>query len=375
MPELFKPITLRKLTLANRIIVSPMCQYSARNGCVQPWHTVHLGQLALGGPGMLFVEATAVEPAGRITPGCVGLYDEPTESALASLLTHVRGLNDSVHLPITLQIGHAGRKASSHEPWNSGQQIPLDAGGWEAVAPSALAHLPDEHPPRALTRANMDGLLERFVDTTRRALRLGFDAIELHAAHGYLLHQFLSPVSNQRDDAFGGSLENRMRFPLELLAAMRAEWPGDRPLGVRLSATDWDDTSSWNLEESTVFARACEDAGADWIDVSSGGVSRHQKIALGPGYQVAFAAAIRKAVGIPVMAVGLITEPQQAEEILVSGQADMIALARAFLYDPRWVWHAAQALGATVSAAPQYWRSEPREAKGLFGDLSGAGQR
>ncbi len=374
MTHLFSPFRLRQLELTNRIIVGPMCQYSAREGVMQPWHTVHLGQLALGGPGMLIVEATAVEAIGRITPGCVGLYDDATEAGMADMLAVVRGLDPRRRQPIALQLGHAGRKASSHEPWNSGQQISIGDGGWQAVAPSAVPHLAHEQPPRALSLDDLDALRERFVDSTRRALRLGFDAIEMHAAHGYLFHQFLSPVANRRDDRYGGSLANRMRYPLEVLAAMRAVWPADKPLGVRISATDWDESSSWNVEEASEFCRQCEAAGADWIDVSSGGVSSAQKIVLGPGYQLPFARAVRRAVNIPVMAVGLITEPAQAEAILAGGDADLIVLARAFLYDPRWVWHAARELGETVSAPPQYWRSEPRESRGLFGENK-AGQR
>lgn len=369
MTPLFEPIALRDLKLANRIIVAPMCQYTAREGCMVDWHTVHLGQLALGGPGMLIIEATAVEPIGRITHGCVGLYDDATEQALATTLAAVRGLDPRRHQPIAIQLGHAGRKGSSHEPWNGGQQIPIGQGGWEAVAPSAVPHLAVEESPRALTRADLKALVDRFVDSTRRALRLGLDAIELHAAHGYLLHQFLSPIANRRDDEYGGTLANRMRFPLEVVAAVRAEWPSERPLGIRLSATDWDPASSWNVDESVAFSRACESAGIDWIDVSSAGVSSAQKISLAPGYQVEFAAAVKRAVTIPVMAVGLITEPRHANEIVAAGQADMIALARAFLYDPRWVWHAAHELGATVNPPQQYWRSEPRDARGLFGDV------
>jgi len=351
-----------------------MCQYSAVNGCVQAWHDVHLGQLAMASAGLLMIEATAVEPVGRITPGDVGLYDDETESAMAAMLARLRAINPRIHLPVAIQIAHAGRKASSHAPWDGGQQIPLEGGGWVTSAPSALPHLDGELAPTALDKAGLDALKARFVHCTERADRLGFDAAEMHAAHGYLMHQFLSPVANTRSDEYGGSLENRMRWPLEVLRAMRAAWSEHKPLGVRLSATDWDEQSSWDITESVEFARACEAAGADWIDVSSGGVSKAQKITLGPGYQVGFAQAIREAVGIPVIAVGLITEAAQAEQIIADGQADMIALARALLYNPRWVWHAAHELTATIDAPVQYWRSEPREARGLFGETS-TGQR
>lgn len=367
-PALFTPIELRKLRLANRIIVAPMCQYSAIDGCAQPWHAVHLGQLVIAAAGMLIIEATAVEAVGRITPGCLGLYDDASEAALREVLKNLRGLDASRHQPIAIQLGHAGRKASSFEPWKTGQQIPIADGGWQAVAPSAIAHIDGEEAPHAMNVAELDALIARFVDATRRADRIGLDAIEVHAAHGYLLHQFLSPVSNRRTDDYGGSLENRMRYPLAVLKAMREAWPASKPLGIRLSATDWDERSSWTIDESVIFAKRCEALGADWIDASSGGASRQQKISIGPGYQVPFAAAIRKAASIPVMAVGLITEPAQAESVLATGKADMIALARAFLYDPRWVWHAARELGATVRVPPQYWRSEPTDARGLYGE-------
>ena len=374
MSQLFTPIDLRELRLANRVMVSPMCEYSAVDGVAQPWHTVHLGQLALASAGMLMLEATAVEPDGRITPGCLGLWDDATEAALAGVVGTLRGLNPRAHVPLALQLGHAGRKGSSRRPWDGGQQIPVAEGGWRTVAPSAVPHLDDEESPAELDEAGMAALIERFVDTTTRAARLGFDAVELHAAHGYLLHQFLSPVANRREDAYGGSLENRMRFPLEVLAAVRAAWPDDRPLGVRLSATDWDAASRWAIEESTAFAVACEKNGADFIDVSSGGVSARQEIRLEPGYQVPFAEAIKREVSVPVVAVGLITEPAQAEAIVANGQADMVALARALLWNPRWVWHAAAELGGTVSAPVQYWRSEPRDARGVLGETS-TGQR
>lgn len=374
MSALFQPIKLRHLELKNRVVVSPMCQYSAVNGCVQPWHDAHLGQLAMSSAGLLMIEATAVEPIGRITPGDVGLYDGATESAMSTMLVRLRALNPHVHLPIAIQIAHAGRKASSHAPWDGGQQIPVESGGWVCSAPSAVPHLSSELAPAALDKAGLDALKRRFVECAERADKLGFDAAEMHAAHGYLMHQFLSPVANQRSDEYGGSLENRMRWPLEVLTAMRAVWPASKPLGVRLSATDWDDQSAWNITESAAFAKACEAAGADWIDVSSGGVSAAQKITLGPGYQVPFAQIIKETVDIPVMAVGLITEAAQAEQIVAQGQADMIALARALLYNPRWVWHAAHELKATIDAPAQYWRSEPREARGLFGETS-TGQR
>ena len=364
--QLFSPIRLRSLELPNRIVVSPMCQYSAIDGRANNWHTVHLGQLALSGAGLLIVEATAVEPIGRITPGCLGLYDDACEEALGWVVDAIREVSP---IRLGIQIGHAGRKASSGRPWEGGQLIPPDAGGWQPAGPSAIPHLETEAPPHELTPEDLQALKARFVDTVERANRLGFDAIEVHAAHGYLLHQFLSPISNQRSDEYGASPENRMRYPLEVFAEMRAAWPAQKPMGIRVSSTDWVD-GGWDLAHTIEFARRVEKIGADWIDASSGGVSPKQKIAIGPGYQVPFAEEIRKAVKIPVMAVGLITEPRQAEEIVASGKADMVALARGLLYDPRWPWHAAAELGASVEAPRQYWRSQPSTHKTLFGKTS-----
>ncbi len=362
MSALFSPIALRGLTLANRIVVSPMCQYSADEGRATDWHMIHLGQLAASGAGMLVIEATAVEPRGRITPGDLGLWDDATEGALARVLAAVRRYSP---IPVAMQLAHAGRKASSHAPWDGGQQIALADGGWLACAPSALAHKDGEQAPEALDEAGLNGIREAFVQAAIRAAALGIDALELHGAHGYLLHEFLSPIANQRTDAYGGSLENRMRFPLQVFEAVRAAFPADRPVGVRISATDWVE-GGWDLEQSLVFARALKDLGADWIDCSSGGVSPKQAIPTTPGYQVPFAKAVKAEVGIATIAVGLITEAQQAEDLVAQGSADLIALARGMLYDPRWPWHAAAQLGAQVEAPPPYWRSEPREHKGLF---------
>ncbi|RPH67033.1 MAG: NADH:flavin oxidoreductase/NADH oxidase [Burkholderiales bacterium] len=375
MPRLFAPLQLRSLTLPNRIVVSPMCQYSAVDGRAQPWHTVHLGQFAIGGAGLMFIEATAVEPAGRISPGCLGLYDDATENALGEVLRALRSVSP---IAIGIQLGHAGRKGSSGRPWEGGQQIPADAGGWSTVAPSAVAIGDAEAPPHALERDEMDALKARFVDSVLRAGRLGLDAIEAHAAHGYLLHQFLSPLANRREDEYGGSLENRMRWPLEVFAAMRAAWPAHKPIGIRVSATDWLDglpaAERFDLPDAIEFSKRCAAIGADWIDASSGGISPRQKVRVGPGYQVPFAEAIRRDAKVPLIAVGLITEPRQAEEIVASGQADLVALARGMLRNPHWAWEAAVALGASVEAPRQYWRSAPREHPQLFGTTS-FGQR
>ncbi len=363
MSALFSPFQLRSVTLANRIVVSPMCQYSSEDGKAAPWHMIHLGHLALSGAGMLCIEATAVEAEGRITPRDLGLYDDATEGALRPVLEAIRRYSK---VAVTMQLAHAGRKASSQPPWEGGQLIPRSEGGWVPHAPSPLPHKAGEPDPFALDAAGLARVRHAFADTAKRAARLGIDALEIHAAHGYLLHQFLSPISNRRDDAYGGSLENRMRFPLEVFEAARAAFPADKPVGLRVSGTDWIE-GGWDIEQSIVFAHELEKRGIDWIDVSSGGISSSQKIPLGPGYQVPLAQAVKQATGVNVMAVGLITGPRQAEEIVAGGKADLVALARAMLYDARWPWHAAAELGATIEAPPQYWRAPPPEQKTLFG--------
>jgi 2,4-dienoyl-CoA reductase-like NADH-dependent reductase (Old Yellow Enzyme family) len=372
MSKLFEALRLRDLTLANRIMVSPMCQYSAVDGSGSDWHYAHLGALAGSGAALVCLEATHVSAVGRITPGCLGLYSDANEAALAPIVRMIRSVSP---IKVGVQLAHAGRKGSSRPPWEGGKLLPLENGGWTHEAPSALPHAEGERPPHALTREQVAGVRDAFVASTRRAARLGFDAVELHFAHGYLIHQFLSPVSNQRDDEYGGGFANRVRFPLEVFDAVRAVFPQHLPVGVRVSATDWlDDQPSWDLAQTIELAQLLKARGCDWIDVSSGGISPQQKIVLGPGYQVPFARAVRAATGLPTVAVGLITEPQQAEDIVAGGSADMVALARAMLYDPRWAWHAAAALGGTVAGPKQYWRSLPRAASRIFGDIS-FGQR
>jgi NADPH2 dehydrogenase len=366
MSALFSPIKLRGLTLKNRIMVSPMCQYSAEDGVATDWHFTHINSLALSGAAMFCIEATHVEAIGRITPGCLGLYSDACEAALKPILASVRKHSTSA---VAMQLAHAGRKASSARPWDGGQLIPQSQGGWQTEAPSAVPHKEGEAAPRALDADGLKRIREAFVASARRAERLGIDALEMHGAHGYLLHQFLSPIANRRTDQYGGSLENRMRYPLEVFDAVRAAFPHDKPVGVRVSSTDWVE-GGWDLAQTIEFAKALKARGADWIDASSGGVSPLQKIALGPGYQVPFAEAITREVGITTMAVGLITEAKQAEEIVASGKADMVALARGMLYDPRWGWHAAAELGGSVDAPPQYWRSQPSTQKELFGKTS-----
>ncbi|MGY6239085.1 NADH:flavin oxidoreductase/NADH oxidase [Burkholderia ambifaria] len=370
MTALFSPFTLRGVTLPNRIVISPMCQYSAERGEATDWHMIHLGHLALSGAGLLCIEATAVEPDGRITAGDLGLWDDVTEAALEPVLASIRK-HSSVR--VAMQLSHAGRKASSDVPWNGGQLVSVADGGWLPHAPSALPHKDGETPPLALDAAGLNRIRGAFAAAAKRAARLGIDAIEVHAAHGYLLHQFLSPISNQRTDEYGGSRENRMRFPLEIFEIVRAAFPEDRPVGVRVSATDWVE-GGWELDDTIAFAHELKQRGCDWIDVSSGGVSPLQKIPLSPGYQVPFAQAVKRAVGMPTIAVGLINDPAHANRLIEAGDADLVAMARAMLYDPRWPWHAAAELGAQVSAPPQYWRSQPREHKALFGDIA-FGQR
>jgi 2,4-dienoyl-CoA reductase-like NADH-dependent reductase (Old Yellow Enzyme family) len=370
MSTLFSPLKLRDLTLSNRIVVSPMCQYSSVNGEANDWHFTHINSLALSGAAMFCIEATHVEAIGRITPGCLGLYNDATEAALKPILASVRKYSKAA---VAMQLAHAGRKGSSHTPWDGGQQIPLSEGGWQAVAPSAVPHKEGEAPPTALDAAGIARIRDAFVDSARRAERLGIDALELHGAHGYLMHEFLSPISNKRTDQYGGSLENRMRFPLEVFDAVRAAFPVAKPVGVRVSSTDWVE-GGWDLAQTIELAKELKKRGVDWIDASSGGVSPLQKIALGPGYQVQFAQAIKQATGLPTIAVGLITEAKQAEEIVSSGKADMVALARGMLYDPRWGWHAAAELGGQVTAPPQYWRSQPSTLKELFGKTSFGGR-
>ena len=360
---LFSPFKLRKLALANRIVVSPMCQYSAVNGCAVDWHIVHWGQLLQSSAGMFTIEATAVSAIGRITHGCLGLYDDACEKAIGERLAIARA--DAPPMPVAMQLAHAGRKGSSLVPWEGGQLIPVAQGGWTPVAPSAIPQLEHEPPPAALDAAGIGEIKRQFVDAARRASRLGIDAIELHCAHGYLFHEFLSPLSNRREDAYGGSFDNRVRFPLDVFAAVRDVWPQDKPMGVRISANDWVD-GGWTIEDSIALVRRLKAAGCDWIDTSSGGISPAQKIPLGPGYQVPLARAIRRATSIPTMAVGLITDAKQAEAIVASGDADLVAMARAMLWNPRWPWHAAAILGAQVQAPQQYWRSAPRDAANVI---------
>jgi 2,4-dienoyl-CoA reductase-like NADH-dependent reductase (Old Yellow Enzyme family) len=362
-PHLFTPLRAGGLTLANRIVIAPMCQYSAVDGCMTDWHLIHLGSLALSGAALLTIEATAVVPEGRITYADVGLWSDETEAAIARTLESVRRWSD---MPIAIQLAHAGRKASHEIPWKGGRQIhPGERNGWQTESPSAIAFEPGEHPPVALDRAGLARVRDAFADAARRAARIGIDAVQLHGAHGYLLHEFLSPLSNRRDDEYGGSLDNRMRFPLEVFDAVRAAFPADRTVSVRVSGTDWAE-GGWDAEQTVAFAQALEARGCAAIHVSSGGLTPEQKIPVAPGYQVPLARAVKQATSMPVVAVGLITDYDHAEAIIATGDADMIALARGILYDPRWPWHAAAHLGAKVRAPKQYLRSQPRQFRELF---------
>jgi NADPH2 dehydrogenase len=311
---------------------------------------------------MLCIESTSVEPAGRITPGDLGLWDDETEAALKIVFEAIRKYSK---IAVTLQLAHAGRKASSHEPWNGGQLIPVSDGGWGTYAPSAIAHKEGETPPVALTKADLLRLRDAFVASTVRAVRLGVDAIELHGGHGYLIHEFLSPIANKRTDEYGGSLENRMRFPLEVFDAVRRALPASKLLGIKLSASDWVE-GGLDIDQTVEISRELKKHGADWIVLSSGGISPLQKIAPVPNYQVPFAERVKRETGVISTAVGLITEARQAEEIIASGKADLVAIARAMLWDPRWPWHAAAELNAKVDAPPQYWRAPPNQYKDIF---------
>jgi len=362
-PRLFEPIHVGALSLDNRIVIAPMCQYSAENGCMTDWHLIHLGQLALSGAGLLTIEASAVLPEGRITFADVGLWNDETEAAMAKVLASIRRWSP---IPVAIQLAHAGRKASTDLPWKGGaQRAPADPNGWQTEAPSPFAFAEADNAPVALDAAGLRRVKDAFVAAAGRAARLGIDAVQLHGAHGYLLHQFLSPLSNRRGDEYGGSLENRMRFPLEVFEAVRAAFPPERPVTMRVSGTDWV-AGGWDIEQTIAFARALEARGCAAIHVSSGGLDPAQAIPAGPNYQVPLARAVKQAVGIPVVAVGLITGFEQAEAIVATGDADMIALARTILYDPRWPWHAAAELGAQVTAPNQYLRSQPRRYKDLF---------
>jgi 2,4-dienoyl-CoA reductase-like NADH-dependent reductase (Old Yellow Enzyme family) len=352
--QLFTPVELGGVTLPNRIIVSPMCQYSAVDGSAQPWHQVHYGMLAMSGAGLLCLEATHVEREGRITQGCLGIYSDENEAALKPVIDWVRGWMPGVKLGV--QLAHAGRKASAQRPWKGGGPLTqADAPDlpWTTYGPSALAYDPAAkwHTPVALDTVGLKRVKQAFVEAAERSLRLGFDVVELHGAHGYLLSQFLSPLSNHRTDEYGGTADKRRRFPLEVFESVRRMWPTDKALGMRLSAVEWVE-GGVTIEDTIETARQLKALGCDFVDVSSGGNAAGQKITLGPGYHVPFSARVRKEAGIKTWAVGLITEPEQAEKIIAAGEADCTAHARPFLLDPRWAWNAARTLGVETPPLP-----------------------
>jgi 2,4-dienoyl-CoA reductase-like NADH-dependent reductase (Old Yellow Enzyme family) len=352
---LLSPLRLAGLELASRIVVAPMCQYVAEHGSATDWHLVHLGSLAMGGFALVIVEATHVSPQARITPGCLGLWSDENERALGRVVAFCRRHGTA---RLGIQLAHAGRKGSARVPLAGGTPLPPEEGAWETVAPSALAYAEGWHVPRAADRGDLARIRRDFQDAARRAARLGFDVVELHMAHGYLLHEFLSPLANRREDAYGGGFAGRTRFPLEVFDAVREVWPAERPLGVRLSATDWVE-GGWTVAETVELVGLLKTRGCGFADISSGGLDPRQKLTVEPGYQVPFARAVRAATGIATMAVGMILTPHQAEAILAEGAADLVALARAAMDDPRWGWHAARALGAEIAYPDQYARAHP----------------
>lgn len=352
MNKLFEKYTLRNIEFRNRIWVSPMCQYSSEDGMPTDWHLVHLGSRAVGGAGLVFVEATAVSPEGRISPQDSGMWSDAHAAAYARITKFIKAQGAVAGI----QLAHAGRKASTAAPWDGGKKVDEANGGWQTVAPSALRFDDDYPDPREMTKSDIEKAVGDFTAAAQRSVEAGFEVIEVHAAHGYLCHQFLSPLSNKRTDEFGGSLENRMRFPLRVAKAVREAVPENLPVFVRISATDWTE-GGWDLEQSIVFCRELKKLNIDLIDVSTGGNVPHAKIPVGPNYQVPFAAAIREKAQIATAAVGMITEPHQAEEILRKGEADAVLIAREFLRDPYLVFHAARELGGKADVPKQYGRA------------------
>jgi 2,4-dienoyl-CoA reductase-like NADH-dependent reductase (Old Yellow Enzyme family) len=353
---LFSPIKLADLTLPNRIVVAPMCQYSADDGVANEWHMTHLGMLANSGAALLIVEATGVERRGRITHGCLGLYSDACEAALERIVYHCHHIGTA---KIGIQLAHAGRKASSQRPWEGAKALSDAEDAWPTIGPSALPFGPGWHTPRAMTEEDMAHVTKCFTDAAKRALRVGFDAIELHFAHGYLLHSFVSPLSNKRNDDYGVSFDGRMRFPLEVVKAVRAAVPRTIPLGARITGTDWVE-GGLTTDDAVAMGKALKAAGLDYIDVSSANITPDSRWPTEPGFNVPAAERVRREAGIPVRAVGMITNAKQAEEIIADGKADMVAMARAFLDDPHWGWHAAQTLGAEVARPVQYARTAPK---------------
>jgi NADPH2 dehydrogenase len=354
--HLFSPIKLAGVELSNRLVISPMCQYSADNGSMTDWHTTHIGMLANSGAGLFIVEATGVEARGRITHGCVGLNSDANEAAMKRVIDHARAIGTA---KFGIQIAHAGRKASAQRPWQGAGPLAAGEEPWETIAPSPIPFGPGWHTPREMTEQDIADVTAAFVAAAKRAVRIGFDTIELHAAHGYLLHEFASAISNQRTDRYGGSLENRLRFPLEVMVAVRAVVPASVALGARLTGSDWLD-GGIVPEEAVALAKAFRGAGADYVDVSSGALTVEARNPTTPCYNAPLAAEVKRVSGIATRTVGLIITPEQAEAVIASGQADMVALGRGVLDDPRWGWHAAYALGDEIARVPQYLRVGPK---------------
>lgn len=353
--KLFTPLSIGRMELENRITIAPMCQYSAVDGSMTDWHLMHLGSLALSGAAMIVIEATGVSREGRITPNCTGLYSDANEAAMARVVKFVRSISP---IRLGIQLAHAGRKGSTQRPWEGrGALDPDDPAAWQTVAPSPVALAAGWPSPTALDRAGMDAVRESFVQAARRAARLDLDFVELHSTHGYLLSEFLSPLANRRADEYGGALENRMRFPLEVVRAVRAVW--DRPLGAKISGSDFAQ-GGWTPDDAVVYAHELRKLECDYVTVSGGGIVLDQKVPVSPGYQVPFAERVRRETGIATGAVGLISDARQAEDIVASGKADFVSLARAMLFDPRWPQHAAVTLGGEARYAPQYERCAPK---------------
>jgi 2,4-dienoyl-CoA reductase-like NADH-dependent reductase (Old Yellow Enzyme family) len=361
MSALFSKFKMRDLELNNRIVVSPMGQYSGDNGSATDWHMMHLGHLAVSGAGLLITEATAVNPEGRLSKTDLGLYSDANEAALGRVIAFCRQHGGA---KLGIQLYHGGRKSSISTAWEGQKAIALDKGGWTPHSASDIPY-PGRNDPRALDEAGIKREIAAFISAAERANRIGFDMIEIHGAHGYLIHNFLSPFANKRTDGYGGSLQGRMRFAIEIYEAIRKVWPDHKPIGMRISATDWVE-GGWTLDDSVVLAKELKQRGCDYITASSGGSVPEQQLKVGPGYQVPFAERIRRESGIATMAVGLITEAKQAEQIIASGDADMVALGRGMLFNPRWPWHAAMELGQRVYYPPQYERSHPQMRAGDF---------
>jgi len=352
---LFTPLQLGNLSLSNHIVVSPMCQHSAEDGCANDWHMLHLGTLAVSNAGLVMIESTAVERDGRISKGCVGLWSDANEAALKRVIDSCQRTGNS---RLGIQLSHSGRKGSWQRPWEGGRALGPADGAWTTLAPSAVPFEDGAPLPHALDPNEMERIAASFAKAARRADRIGIDLAEMHAAHGYLLHNFLSPLSNHRTDEHGGSLENRMRFPLQVFEALRAAWPAGKPLGARITGTDWLD-GGLTVQDAVRFAEELKARGCDYVCVTSGGIVQKAPIPYAPGYMAPMAEQVRNEAKILTRAVGYIADPVLANDIIARGQADMVAIGRGFLDDPRWVWHAARALGDTITYLPQYEKTRP----------------